>query len=354
MGVLEGARVAEHLAVGAARAAQRLEQARQQAGMAPGAMACRPAQTVAVPRKPIDGDELLTDVRTALTHFACWPSEAALVTATLWAAAAHGKDEKTKLPIWQYSPRLFFTSSEGGSGKSWMARLVGKLSPDGKMLVETTKASLQRLIAKQCTVVVSELDVLVGNGGRTKWFTGLANAGYQRDVSTYRVDHGKELEIPLMCPMVLDGLETVITATGAELKTLVSRCIVVHVKRAPASYRAPRFDDQAAAVFARGRDKLGAFMAQQIQAGIAQHVPDVPEGLGNRPADLWEPLFAVADAAEASRDTRAGDGANWPELARQACVDLESRGPAEDEDAEASYRDALSAWAGSAAADEDA
>ena len=134
-----------------------------------------------------------------------WPNEAALITAVLWAAHAHGKDAKNGLPIWQYSPRLFFTSAEGGSGKSWMARLVAKLSPDGKMLVESTKASLQRLLAKQCTVVVTELDVLVGNGDAVSGSRRVANAGYERDQATYRVDHGKELEIPLMCPMILDG-----------------------------------------------------------------------------------------------------------------------------------------------------
>jgi hypothetical protein len=72
-------------------------------------------------------------------------------------------------------------------------------------------------------------------------------------------------------------------------------------------------------------------------------VPDVPEGLGNRPAALWEPLFAIADAA----------GGPWPALARQACVDLESPDLAEDEDEEAGYRTALNAWAVKMPADQD-
>ena len=111
-----------------------------------GTVAVRRRPAVVVPRREIDGNRLLTDIRTALDYFAVWPNDAALTTAVLWAAHAHGKDPASKLPIWQYSPRLFFTSAEGGSGKSWMARLVAKLSPDGKMLVESTKASLQRLL----------------------------------------------------------------------------------------------------------------------------------------------------------------------------------------------------------------
>src|SRR5208337_3707165 len=189
----------------------------------------------------VDGAQLLAEVCTALANFAVWPSEAALITTALWVAQRHARDEKTGLPVWQYSPHLFLTSEEGGSGKSWMGRLVAKLAPGGKMLVEPTKASLIRLIAKRATVVVTEMDVLVGNGGRNKWFTGIANASYERDQSTYRVDHGKELEIPLMGGMVLDGLDSVEKSTGVEMHTLMSRCIKIRVKRAPDGYRAPRF-----------------------------------------------------------------------------------------------------------------
>ena len=119
------------------------------------------------------------------------------------------------------------------------------------------------------------------------------------------------------------------------MKTLVSRCIIVQVKRAPDGYRAPRFDNQALAVFQLGNEKLAQWMGQQVRDGIGDVVPEVPEGLGNRPASLWEPLFAVADAA----------GGDWPRRARQACADLESPDLNEDDEKEAGYRAALSAWA---------
>ena len=334
----QAARVAGYFErAGVKMAARKIGTVAMQEDHAPAAPA---GSALAVPDRHLDGAQLLSDAWTALGHFAVWPSEAARVTAVLWAAQAHAKavDKPTGqvLPVWQYEPHLFFTSREGGSGKSWMGRLTAKLSPNGKMLVESSKASLVRLIAKQATVVVTELDVLVGNGGRNKWFTGIANAGYERDQATYRVDHGKELEIPLMCPMILDGLDTVINSTGTEMRTLMSRCIIVHVKRAPDGYRAPRFDDAARAVFALGSEKLGAWMAQEVADGIGDDVPDVPDGLGNRPASLWEPLFAVAD--------RAGGG--WPERARQACEELESALALDvDEERELDYRSALDAWA---------
>ena len=295
-----------------------------------------------IPAEPVDGAQLLAETATALAHFAVWPSEAALITAALWAAQRHARNEKTGLPVWPYSPHLFITSEEGGSGKSWMARLVAKLAPDGKMLVEASKASLVRLIAKRATPVVTELDVLVGNGGRSKWFTGIANGAYECDQSTWRVDHGKELEIPLMGGFVLDGLISVKKSTGAEMNTLMSRCLEILAVRAPDGYRAPRFDDDARAAFAHGNQKLATWMAQEVRGGIGKVVPEVPRGLGNRPAALWEPLFVVADAA----------GGDWPAWARQACTELESPGKSEDQGKEDAYQAALSSWAG--AGDEDA
>ncbi len=312
-----------------------------------GGQVARPQGTaVAVRGRELDGDRLLKDAYTALKHFAVWPSEAALVTAVLYAAHAHAKAEttlddgrKVRLPVWQYEPRLFLTSAGGGSGKSWMARLIAKLCPNGKMLVEVNKPNLVRLIEEQATVVVSEMDVLVGSGKRSQWFTGIANASYEPDQATSRVQNAKRVEIPLMCPMILDGLETVITSTGVELRTLVSRCILIRVKRAPDGYRAPRFDQAAREVFKLGSQKLGAWMTQAVAEGIGNYVPEVPEGFGNRPAALWEPLLAVADWA----------GGNWPKRARQACEELESSAAVdEDGEREQGYRSALAAWASDA------
>ncbi len=346
MSILEAARVAEHVARDAGRIMGAGDANPRQA-VPPrvrhtGTVAVRPAQAVVIPpREPIDGNALLNDVHTALERFAIWPSEAALVTAVLYAGHAHGRDGKTLLPVWPYSPKLFFTSAEGNSGKSWMGRLTGKFCPDDKMMVEINKANLIRLIEERATPIVTELDVLVNTGGRNKWFTGIANASYEADQATSRTQNGKRIDIPLQCPMILDGLESVIKGTGTDLKTLVSRCIVVHVERAPDGYRPPRFDKSARAVFQMGSVKLGEWMAQQVNDGIGEYVPDVPDWLGNRAAALWEPLFAVADAA----------GGEWPAWARMACADLEHGGDSwapddgeTDDEREAAYRAALDGW----------
>jgi len=296
--------------------------------------AAGPAVTLAAPAQ-IDGDRVLKQVYGYLGYMAIWPSQWAQVTAALYAAHAHARGEDG-LPVWQYEPRLFFTSRQGGSGKSWLARQVASLCPDGKGLVEMTKASLIDLIAQHATVTIGEMDVLVGSGKRTQWLTGIANAGYEPDRMTSRKVNGKVKEIPLFAPMILDGLDSVIHQTGEDLKTLMSRCIIVHVQRAPEGYRPPRFDREKRAIAAALNGRLARWMAQEVEDGIGDHIPELPEGVGNRPAALWEPLLAVADAA----------GGVWPALARGALERIESATglPGEDEAAEARIDSALDSW----------
>jgi len=49
-----------------------------------------------------------------------------------------------------------------------------------------------------------------------------------------------------------------------------------------------------------------------VRFDVADAWPDMPAGVEDRPADVWEPLLAVADAA----------GGQWPGTARTACVEL--------------------------------
>lgn len=315
----------------------------------------RPAAgTVAVPERnttagpkspalvtaPIDGARLLTQAYGYLGHMAVWPSQAAQITATLYPPAAHAVNEKTRLPVWTYMPRVFYTSKEGGSGKSWMARLTASLCPEPERLAEMTKASLIDLIAEHHTVVVTELDVFVGTGKRNQWLTGIANVGYEFDGKTSRKQGGKVLKISLCGPMILDGLDSVIHSTGVDLKTLMSRCIIVHVERAPEGYRPPRYNREKQAIAKVISGRLERWMAQEVKDGIGDAEPDVPQHLGNRPFNLWEPLFAVAEAA----------GGPWPEMAAYACEHIEtSTGlPGDDEADEAKVDAALDGWGATA------
>jgi hypothetical protein len=286
----------------------------------------------------IDGARVLGQAYGYLGHMAHWSSEAAQITAALYAAHTHARDEDTKLPVFLYEPHLFFTSLAGGSGKSWMARLTASLCPGPKRLGEMTKASLVDLLAQHHTVVITELDKMVGTSGkRCPWLAGIVNLTFEFDGATSRKQGGAVQEIPLFAPVILDGKDCLAKTTGDELTTMLDRCIKVWCEPGPTvngeAYRPPRYDAEARAIGRVIGKRMAQWMAAEVKDGIGEHVPDVPKHLGNRPFDLWEPLFTVAERA----------GGAWPELARYACEHIEA--PAADDGSEADMiDDVLGGW----------
>src|SRR5258708_7434223 len=60
--------------------------------------------------------------------------------------------------------------------------------------------------------------------------------------------------------------------------------------------------------------KCARFVADHAEE-ISKAEPQIPEGLTNRAAEIWEPLLALADLA----------GGQWPALAREAALGLTAR-----------------------------
>ena len=82
-------------------------------------------------------------------------------------------------------------------------------------------------------------------------------------------------------------------------------------------------------------------MAQEVADGIGDVVPDLPEGLGNRPGAKWEPLFTVALRAD-----KGDPEGYWSRLCAEAYEQLDaSLGPPDLDDGEGNDMDAtLAAW----------
>jgi hypothetical protein len=327
-----------------AQARQRVDERRTElaAGRAGGAVAVRPAAAMVRQREPVDGDETLRYVVAFLRHFAVWGSDAEILTAALWVVQAHARDGDG-MPVWQYCARLGIFGPSG-SGKSWKTRLIGKLAPAGKILIEPTKPSFIDLCADRHTVILTEADELFSTTGRNRGILAVVNAGYEPDRTATRKQGGKVVEVPVFGPVVLDGLDSMIKATRADLRTMISRTICIMARQAPDGYRPPRFDKQARYAAEMLSQRCAQWMAQEVAAGLADVVPHVPEHLGNRPFALWEPLFAVAQRADEALRARqekdggaAGDGPGpWTLACAEACEQLEDGAglPEEDDDDE--------------------
>jgi hypothetical protein len=258
--------------------------------------------------RPGDGRDLLDSVYAFLGRFVAYPSEHAHVAHTLWIAHAHLMD------AWESTPRIAFLSPEPGSGKTRALEVTELLVPRAVEAINTTPAYLFRKVADPeglPTILHDEIDTVFGprTAKDNEEVRGLLNAGHRRGAVAGRcVVKGKNIEteeLPAYCAVALAGL-------GDLPDTLLSRAVVVRMRRRspdetvePFRRRVHKHDGNAL------RERLAAWGSGMVTL-LSSSWPDMPEGIADRDADVWEALLAIADAC----------GGDWPERARVAAVAL--------------------------------
>lgn len=264
-------------------------------------------------RAPLNGTEessagwvILDAVLTFLLRFVCYPSLHAAVAHALWSAHTHLMD------AWESTPRLAFLSPEPGSGKTRAMELTETLVPRPVEAINVTSAYLFRKISDPAglpTILHDEIDTIFGARAQEhEEIRGVINAGHRRGASAGRcVVKGKLIEteeLPAFCAVALAGI-------GNLPDTILSRSVIIKMRRrgpdeVVESYRRRVHAPEGYAL----RDRLAAW-AKSILETI-DTFPAMPEGITDRPADVWESLLSVADAA----------GGTWPDRARVAAVAL--------------------------------
>lgn len=249
----------------------------------------------------------LAAVEAFLGRFVAYPSDHARVAATLWAAHAHLMD------AWESTPRLAHLSPEPGSGKTRALEVLDLLVPRPLHAVNATPAALFRKVGQEDglpTVLFDEIDTIFGPKAKdNEDLRGLLNAGHRRGATALRcVVRGKAVEVeefPAYCAVALAGL-------GDLPDTILTRSVVIRMRRRAPGERVEPFRRRVHADEGhRLREEL-ADWARAVEPAVAGAWPEMPDGIEDRAADLWEPLLAVADAA----------GGEWPDRARVAAVAL--------------------------------
>ncbi|MFI6336215.1 DUF3631 domain-containing protein [Streptomyces sp. NPDC050535] len=264
----------------------------------------------------IDGAALLNEVEAFHRRFNVFPTESGYVAVALWDAHAHLID------CFETTPRIAFLSPEPGSGKSRALEIVELLTPRPVATVSASANALYRLVDSADglpTVLFDEVDTIFGpKAGADEALRGFLNAGYRRIGGALRcVGEGSNQNAQVFgsyCAVAMAGL-------GSLPDTVLTRSVIIRMrKRAPnekvESYRQRIHDQQGHAI----RDRLAKW-AKTVSDQVAGAWPAMPEGVTDRPADVWEPLLAVADAA----------GGDWPARARAACLELINAGHDNDE-----------------------
>ncbi|MFB7208245.1 DUF3631 domain-containing protein [Streptomyces sp. NPDC056255] len=271
--------------------------------------------TATPPTPPIDGAALLAEVEAFHRRFNVFPTEAAYVAVALWDAHAH------LLDAFDSTPRLAFLSPEPGSGKSRALEIVETLVPQPMVAVNASAAALFRAVSAsegRPTILFDEIDTVFGpKAGDNEELRGFLNAGHRRTGVTYRCvgDGGNQSvqAFPSYTAVAVAGL-------GSLPDTILTRSVIIRMRRRARNERVEPFrarihEKEGHAL----RDQLAAW-AEQSRDVVMGAWPDMPEGVTDRPADVWEPLLAIADAA----------GGAWPERAREACVKLVKASQADD------------------------
>jgi Protein of unknown function (DUF3631) len=291
----------------------------QHAGTPPTAPATTPDEslTETTPARPLGwlghpppgtvvraGHEVLDDVAAFLSRFSVFPSEHCAPTLALWYAHTHASEQ------FYVTPRLVLDSAEPGSGKTRVLEVAQYLVRAPEMTISATPAALFRLVSMgPITILFDEVDAIFNpkNGGNNEDLRGLLNAGYKRSATIARcVGDAKNMKVerfPVYAPAALAGI------AGAMPATITTRAITIHMRRRRPDEAVEPFRERHIARQAQPlRDQLATWM-NSMGTRLGDTHPDMPEGVTDRPAEIWEPLLTIADTA----------GGHWPTTARNAC-----------------------------------
>ncbi len=254
---------------------------------------------------PVASDVLLNDTRSFIKRFCVFPDEDCLTAVTLWAVHSHMVEH------FHTTPRLALLSPEAASGKTRVLEILDLLVPESLFTLNASPAAVFRTLAQQqITLLFDEVDAIWSKRGKDdnhEDLRALLNAGYKRGATIPRCVGPKHevVNFNVYCTVALAGL-------GDLPDTIMSRSVIIRMRRrAPNEPVEPFRTRKHECEGHELRERLAGW-AEDIGQTVGDAWPDMPEGIVDRPAEVWEPLLAVADAA----------GGKWPMLARNACATL--------------------------------
>jgi CHC2 zinc finger/Protein of unknown function (DUF3631) len=232
----------------------------------------------------VSGAGTLSKVAEALCRYVLLPAGAADALA-LWCAHVH------VFTTFLCSPRLNISSPEKGCGKTTLRNIIALFVPRPVLIENMSVAVLFRIVdAHIPTILADEYDAWLSDNEELR---GLFNAGHRRGASVFRCE-GEKNEVrrfAAYAPAVLCGI-------GALPGTLHDRSIVVRLDRAKPGELHDRFDSRHTENEQDLCRKLARW-ALDSSARLRSVDPVLPDGVFNRLADNWRPLFAIAEVAGA-------------------------------------------------------
>lgn len=253
----------------------------------------------------VDGAKVVDDIREFIGRFCAFPSTECLDAIALWAAHSHMVDQ------FHTTPRLAMLSPEPGSGKTRVLEILDLLTPDAMLVLSPSVAAIFRKLAQtQVTLLFDECDAIFnkrGGDGQNEDLRALINSGYKKGACIPRCVGTKHdvQDFKVYAATALAGL-------GDLPDTIMTRAVIIRMrKRSPDEVVEPFRTRDHEVPGHQLRDRL-ADWAAAVGPAAGEARPELPPGIEDRKAEIWEPLIAVADQA----------GGHWPTTARAAAIAL--------------------------------
>ena len=249
--------------------------------------------------EPANGVAVLDELARLMRHYVSLP-EGGAEAVTLWA-----------LYTWVFEafgvcPNLMVTAPERESGKTRVTELLSWMVPRPKPMSDASAAAIIRGIERDLPTLLFDEAQHALRRGPYDPIRGILLASFNRRFAYVERCEGERNDVRLFStftPKTMNGRKL-----AALDDMLTSRSVVIPMTRARRRYPDLRAD----------RDPVGDDLRRKCARWRDDHMtalrdaePDVSDLFG-RIADVWRPLFAVADAA----------GGDWPCLARHAAASL--------------------------------
>lgn len=272
------------------------------------------------------GAQLLHDIAEWIADYVAFPKPEWARIVALWVAHCWLIEQLFT------TPRLIFSSPEKRSGKTRAQEVTSLLCPNAVNTINVSPAYLFRKL-EPCdgehlpTMFLDETDALfVGRASEnTEAVRGIVNAGYRRGATVGRTKiMAKEVvphDFPVFAPVCLAGI-------GKLPDTIEDRAIICHMKRRASGEQVRPFRDRNASQESKPlRERLAAWSVraqERLAAYVDKDYPHMPDSIQDRDADVWEPLFIVAQLA-------GGDWLEWlsktaPDIVRAQHAEPQSLG----------------------------
>jgi putative DNA primase/helicase len=220
----------------------------------------------------------------------------------LWVLFAHAHD------AFVISPILSISSPTKRSAKTRLLEALSAVVPRPLLVSHATAAALFRAIDAYCpTLLVDEADTFIR---RSEDLRSVLNSGHTRSSA----------RIVRAAGTYSTWAPKVIALIGSLPDTVQDRAISIRIQRKGPGEKVERLrQDELVDMDLRAR--AAGWAAEHLDA-LSSANPAVPESLGDRQADCWRPLLALADIL----------GEDWPRRARDAAVTLSRLADEDDEE----------------------